>query len=291
MKNIKNKSAHFIYYGVDKDTGIIKHISEVPRGAKCNCKCARCGEAFEAKKGTERRHHFAHVSNYECEYAAEVAVYCGFFDALRQLKKIQLPDIKNEERKPVDFKEEDITFIKREEEKGYPPSLFLTIQGRKMRIVLDFGHYYKEAGKEILTEEAKAGGYSLLMYHLPGINQDCFSPEQIKEIIKNGSQADWVFNLRKEEKEKEHREKQRKEAEEREAASTATKEELDAARQEVILRFDPNAQTATIDKYGRRWIQCVMCGKIKEENKIVTYGGPTHGKNRGVCRDCSKNGI
>ena len=160
-----------------------------------------------------------------------------------------------------------------------------------MRIVLDFDHYYKEADKEILTEEAKAGGYSLLMYRLPGINQDRFSPEQIKEIIKNGSQADWVFNLRKEEKEKEHREKQRKEAEEREAASTATKEELDAARQEVILRFDPNAQTATIDKYGRRWIQCVMCGKIKEENKIVTYGGPTHGKNRGVCRDCSKSEI
>lgn len=81
-KDIKKRSASHIYFGVDKDTGALRHISRVLSGAKCNCKCALCGESFEARKGMQRRHHFAHVSNYECMYAGEVAVYLGFSSVL-----------------------------------------------------------------------------------------------------------------------------------------------------------------------------------------------------------------
>lgn len=66
-KNIKKRSASHIYFGVNKLTGELKHISEVPSGQKCNCICAACLQPFEARKGTRRRHHFAHVSNYECK--------------------------------------------------------------------------------------------------------------------------------------------------------------------------------------------------------------------------------
>lgn len=76
-KNIKKRSASHIYFGVNKLTGELKHISEVPSGQKCNCICAACLQPFEARKGTRRRHHFAHVSNYECMYASEVAIYKG----------------------------------------------------------------------------------------------------------------------------------------------------------------------------------------------------------------------
>ena len=92
-RSIKKRSASHIYYGVDKDTGATRHISEVLSGAKCNCKCAICGESFEARKGTERKHHFAHVSNYKCMYAGEVAIYLGLANALKELKKIFLPAI------------------------------------------------------------------------------------------------------------------------------------------------------------------------------------------------------
>lgn len=64
-KNIKKRSASHIYFGVNKLTGELKHISEVSSGQKCNCICAACLQPFEARKGTRRRHHFAHVSNYE----------------------------------------------------------------------------------------------------------------------------------------------------------------------------------------------------------------------------------
>lgn len=36
-KNIKKRSASHIYFGVNKLTGELKHISEVPSGQKCNC--------------------------------------------------------------------------------------------------------------------------------------------------------------------------------------------------------------------------------------------------------------
>lgn len=49
-KNIKKRSASHIYFGVNKLTGELKHISEVPSGQKCNCICAACLQPFEARK-------------------------------------------------------------------------------------------------------------------------------------------------------------------------------------------------------------------------------------------------
>lgn len=90
-KNIKKRSASHIYFGVNKLTGELKHISEVPSGQKCNCICAACLQPFEARKGTRRRHHFAHVSNYECMYASEVAIYKAFAEALKRSGFLTLP--------------------------------------------------------------------------------------------------------------------------------------------------------------------------------------------------------
>ena len=92
-KNIKKRSASHIYFGVNKLTGELKHISEVPSGQKCNCICAACLQPFEARKGTRRRHHFAHVSNYECMYASEVAIYKAFAEALKQSGFLALPPV------------------------------------------------------------------------------------------------------------------------------------------------------------------------------------------------------
>lgn len=92
-KNIKKRSASHIYFGVNKLTGELKHISEVPSGQKCNCICAACLQPFEARKGTRRRHHFAHVSNYECMYASEVAIYKAIAEALKQSGFLTLPPV------------------------------------------------------------------------------------------------------------------------------------------------------------------------------------------------------
>jgi len=64
-----------LYFGIDVNHGTYMHISEVPRGLDCNCKCPECGGELIAKKGDILRHHFAHSiqGSYECQgYGAEM---------------------------------------------------------------------------------------------------------------------------------------------------------------------------------------------------------------------------
>ena len=38
--------------------GVLVHISQVPSGLQCGCKCPACGETLIAKKGDKVIHHF-----------------------------------------------------------------------------------------------------------------------------------------------------------------------------------------------------------------------------------------
>ena len=399
-KNVKKRSASHIYFGVDKNTGSLRHISQVLSGAKCNCKCALCGEPFEARKGSRRKHHFAHVSNYECMYAGEVAVYMGFADALRENDAIQLPPVTLDFptwAKPEVLQQgramaiEDVSYECKE--LAYPPKLLVTIGGSKLRIILDFGNYYDIDDKAMLASEAKHEGYALMMYHMPKIDDDSFSPEQLGKIVTAGDQAYWVFSRLEEQWRDRYRsiavtpaehglgylcpisigkykgkysaryedcaycrfnlanapgclciaaagiqskddfkrselerkadiekirlaneadiqrreaaiEAQRVEREKRieamqkrftsavknEKHKEPTSAELENAYLEVKASFNPDSTVWTTDRYGRRWIQCKVCGEIKRDNQMSSYGG-SEGVNRGVCSLCSRKGL
>ena len=92
-QSVKKRSASHIYYGVDRKTGELRHIDSVPSGLNCECDCAACGKQLMARKGDERRHHFAHVSNYECMYASEVAIYKAVSEELRKSLRLLLPPV------------------------------------------------------------------------------------------------------------------------------------------------------------------------------------------------------
>ena len=201
-ENIKKRSATHIYYGVDSVTGDLKHISEVSSGLACGCKCAACGGRFEARKGTQRRHHFAHESNYECMYASEVAIYRAVADILEKLGQITLPPA--ELRFPTwarseliqDKKQISLDAVSYEcGQLAYPPSLLVTSKGGQIRILLDFSNYYDEQDYQRLAAEAKEAGYACLSYAVPDISkEEFFDPESLKSLLLNGSDAKWVFN-------------------------------------------------------------------------------------------------
>ena len=200
--DIKKRTASHIYYGVHKETGELMHISQVPSGQKCNCVCAACGQPFEARKGSIRRHHFAHVSNYECMYASEVAIYKALTTELEKTDSFLLPPVmlhfpawskdellqnaKTVHVDAVEFKCEPLT---------YPPLLTIKAQGSCLRILLDFNRYYDSEDLAALATEAKNDGYSLLKYAMPKLDEaQEFTPDRIMAILKNYEKAEWVFS-------------------------------------------------------------------------------------------------
>lgn len=201
-KNIKKRSASHIYFGVNKLTGELKHISEVPSGQKCNCICAACLQPFEARKGTRRRHHFAHVSNYECMYASEVAIYKAIAEALKQSGFLTLPPVML--RFPAWHDPELLQEARRLkidsaafecEPLSYPPLLRVTMQGTPLRILLDFDRYYDDDDRVELAEEAKVEDYSLLLISMPKIEQDTeFTPDRLHSALQDNDRTEWVFS-------------------------------------------------------------------------------------------------
>ena len=188
--NVKKKSAHNIYYGVEQNTGVVKHISEVSSGRKCACNCAACGTALEARKGSVRKHHFAHVSNYDCMYANEVAIYKAAAAIISDLTSFYLPPIflsLNDTREPELLRKaqnvspDNVTFACAP--KQYPPKLLITTLGSKLRLLFDFGVYYSEDDLIAFAEDGRNQNYSVLLCHFPSIEEnEFFAPEHLTKI-------------------------------------------------------------------------------------------------------------
>ena len=202
-ESVKKKSASNIYFAVDANTGQLVHISEVQSGKKCNCNCAACGKPLEARKGNLRRHHFAHISNYECMYSSEVSIYKALAVLLETNKHITTPPVTlrfpSWSTADVIRPSEEITLdsvVFKCEELAYPPDLFLTVRDSRLRVIIDFAHYYDDKDKRMVFEqEAKQQDYSCLMYHVPGVDKDdSFTPDNLRQLLLDGTKSEWIFN-------------------------------------------------------------------------------------------------
>lgn len=71
--------------------GLLVHVSEVPKGLSCGCICVVCGNKLIAKKGRQRCHHFAHLTETNCLGAAETALHLVSKELIGELSEIILP--------------------------------------------------------------------------------------------------------------------------------------------------------------------------------------------------------
>ena len=83
------------------------HVSEVPRGLACRCKCFDCDGEMVAKKGSKTSHHFAHYKKSDCH---------GEGNLHKMAKKILLEQKRIMVTNPGTRKKENIIFSSGEEE-------------------------------------------------------------------------------------------------------------------------------------------------------------------------------
>lgn len=204
-KSIKDRTAHYIHYGVDRDTGEIKHISDVPSGEKCGCNCVVCKTPLIARKGTEREHHFAHVSNNDCIYGNEIAIYLIANDVMCNLSSLYLPPITQrtptggeylvKARSEISIKEVSYQCGLNQ----YPPEFFVTThEGDKdyrLRILFGFDRCDFEGKLSGLEKAARENDYSLLLYYFPCTeDHSFFKRENLEKIftVKTDVKTYWV---------------------------------------------------------------------------------------------------
>ncbi|WP_299022812.1 competence protein CoiA family protein [uncultured Photobacterium sp.] len=70
------------------DEGKIVPIHEVERGRACHCTCIVCGSGLIAKKGDEKKHHFAHDVDCTCDWTGETELHLLAKEVLQNDKKV-----------------------------------------------------------------------------------------------------------------------------------------------------------------------------------------------------------
>jgi hypothetical protein len=79
------------YTGYGMREGQLFFITDVPRGAACGCRCVRCSQPLVAKKGSIRRHHFAHLEVTSCHGAAESVLHLLAKELIAELDVLVVP--------------------------------------------------------------------------------------------------------------------------------------------------------------------------------------------------------
>ena len=178
MNNIK------LPCGLDKDGKIIT-IENAVKGLACGCFCPGCKQPLEAKKGTERVHHFAHKSKaYDCEHGYQSALH---YLAKELFEKIEyLTFIKN--NTPVKYKIDSVEVEHKLDE--IIPDILVTCDGKKFIVEI----YVTHAVDEIKKQKIKDMRISAVEIDLSRFHKEMISTEELKTELQNSENISWYYD-------------------------------------------------------------------------------------------------
>jgi len=185
-----------LLYGQRKD-GHICHVDDVPNGKACGCVCPSCGEPLEAKQGTIKIHHFAHIGGSECAYVRQTNIHCMAEEILEESKTLVFP--KSEE---VCFKNQTALFFPFQQchvdevmlEKrvsDFIPDII--IKSRRMTILVEIfvTHPVDEPKKDKIR---KSDADLAIEIDLSDLAYKDISKEDLKHFIEDSSRSHWLLN-------------------------------------------------------------------------------------------------
>lgn len=198
--SIKKKRSPTLYWGMSETTGELLSINAVPRGRACNCICPACGTSLIAHKGEIVAHHFAHETNNECYYGAELSIYRAFYDYLKKHLEFFLPDaiLKFDSYKKAEtirtgylIKLTDV--ILGNDSDKYPPLLLCIAGENKFQLVLNIDNYYSENDIKTLAEEGRNANTAVVIVDIESVDT-ITSTNDISTYIEGSNNKSWVFN-------------------------------------------------------------------------------------------------
>jgi hypothetical protein len=83
-------------FGEDGDK-VIRHVSEVAKGAACGCICPACRQPLIARKGPRVADHFAHRPDSNCQASSETVIHLYAKRLLDQRRRFWLPAVEAED--------------------------------------------------------------------------------------------------------------------------------------------------------------------------------------------------
>lgn len=199
--NIKKKKTNRpIYYGVAENTGELIAVNDVERGLACGCICPSCGTCLEARKGQKKKHHFAHKTNKDCLYGAEVSIYRAFYELLKTSKRFFLPDavLKFNSNKEDELVREgtliSLSSIEfHDDPVNYPPELLCYTGTNCFRVILNIESYYEETDYQSLKEYGRQNDIAVVNIDLNDLDS-LSSFTELQQYIDTPEHKSWVFN-------------------------------------------------------------------------------------------------
>ncbi|WP_343870460.1 hypothetical protein, partial [Caenispirillum bisanense] len=184
-------------YAESKVDGRMRHISEVPSGLACECRCPACSADLVARKGRQQAHNFAHRSNQACTRAYETAIHRLAKQVIAEAGKVGLPEVKavvgDEERHlfPQQVFELDSVTL----EKWLPgmrPDIVAQRGERKLLIEIAVTHFCDEKKRELIRKRAD----SAIEIDLRGVPRDA-EKALIEAAILSTADREWLYNKRR----------------------------------------------------------------------------------------------
>jgi hypothetical protein len=182
-------------YGESAD-GRLLHISAVPSGLACACKCPACGTSLVARKGQQLEHHFAHRSSAACAKALESALHKLAKQVIADHRRVGLPAVEavvGDERRLVypEMVFDGIDVTLEEGMDGLRPDIVARKADRELLVEVAVTHFCDDQKIALIRERELA----TIEIDLRGVRLDLPAAD-VEAAILVSTPRRWLYNRR-----------------------------------------------------------------------------------------------
>lgn len=180
--------------------GVLKHVSTVAKGLKCDCICPSCKSRLITRKGEKKQAHFAHYQVDECAGGYETSLHLLAKQVLEKERYFSVPELSmpNENYKSGLISKERVIqldeVVLETSYDGIVPDLFIKAKGRRLLVEI----YVTHKVDKLKQEKVRSKGISMIEIDLSKVKRE-ITYDQLRDILINETDnKTWIHNEAKE---------------------------------------------------------------------------------------------